>query len=159
MKRFIPFVLGIALLAVPAVSQATTSEFAQAGRIGLGLGGGSLTSGLTGKLYLSDAMALQAVLGYWGGAGLSVQADGIWEMPSLFSNDVLNINWNVGVGAATILGGFYGFGLGVSGIAGLNFQLKNIPVEFVGEFRPTFVFGEFWNNFWPGGGGYIRYFF
>lgn len=157
MKRFIPFVLGIALLAVPAVSQATTSEFAQAGRFGLGLGGGSLSNGITGKLYLSDAMALQAVVGYWGLGGLTATVDGIWEMPSLFSNEVLNINWNVGVGAGTILGS--NFGLGVAGVAGLNFQLKNLPLEFVGEIRPTYIIGDWWNNFYFGGGGYIRYFF
>lgn len=159
MKRFIPFVLGIALLAVPAVSQAATSEFAQAGRFGLGLGGGSLSSGLSGKLYLSDAMALQAVVGTWGWSSLSVGVDGVWEMPSLFSNDVLNINWNLGVGAGGVVGGGFN-GLSISALAGLGFQLKNIPIEFVPEFRPTFIVGnEFVRGLYWGGGGHIRYFF
>lgn len=157
-KRIVPLFLGLALLAAPAVSNATTNEFAQTGRFGLGLGAGALTSGLSGKFFLGEAVALQAVVGTWWGYGLSVNADAVFEMPSFFSNEAININWNLGAGAGTVLG--TSAGLTVSGLAGLSLQIKQFPIELVGEFRPTFVFGDHWANtiYW-GAGSHIRYFF
>lgn len=157
MKRIVPLLLGLSLLAVPAVSNATTNEFAQTGRFGLGLGGGALTSGLSGKLFLGEAFAAQAVVGTWWGFGLSINVDAIFEMQSIFSNDAVNLNWNVGAGAGTVLG--TSTGLAISALAGLSLQLKEFPIELVGEFRPTFLIGSAWNTLYWGGGGHIRYFF
>lgn len=141
-----------------------TTPFAQAGRLGLGLGGSSLVSGLSAKYYLSGNTAVQAEVGAWAGYGLLIGVDGIVEMPQLWTNGTLSINWNVGAGATAgtySYSGYGGFVGGVSGIVGLGFQLAPIPLEFVTEFRPTFLLG-FYEGAFPlywGGGGALRYYF
>lgn len=157
-------VMALAAAVVTPDAHAATSAFAQPGRLGLGLGGSSLVSGLSAKYYLSSNTAVQAAVGAWAGYGLLVGIDGIVEMPQLWTNGTLSINWNVG-GGATVgtykynsYGGLVG---GVSGIVGLGFQLEPIPLEFVTEFRPTFLIGWYEGAFplYWGGGGAIRYFF
>lgn len=153
------FVLGFA----PEVKAAggMTTPFAQPGKLGLGLGGSSLVSGLSAKYYLSTDTAIQAELGVWAGYGLLIGLDGIYEMPQLWTNGALSINWNVGAGVTAGTYNYSGYGGaigGVSAIAGLGFQLGAFPLEFVTEIRPTFMLG--WNYpFFFGGGGALRYYF
>ena len=143
--------------------QGAITPFAQKGKLGIGIGGSNLVSGLTAKYYLDNRIAVQLALGAWGGYGALVGLDGIYEMPQLFKQDALSINWHVGVGAA--VGNYrhsdYGeLVVGASGIAGIGFQLTAIPIELILDIRPTFLYGSTWNHPWyGGGGGAIRFFF
>lgn len=158
-------VLGLCISGEAAAkgNAAAITPFAQKGKLGIGLGGSNLVSGLTAKYYLDSRVAAQLSLGAWAGYGALVGLDGIYEMPQLFKQDALSINWHVGVGAAV---GNYrdssynGVNVGASGIVGLGFQLTAIPIEVVLDIRPTFFYGTYWNYpFYAGGGGAIRFFF
>ena len=151
----------------PAIGgEAGTSIFAQSGRFGLGFGGSNFASGISGKLFLGSALALQGSVGfgyYYG--GLDADLDILIEMPRLYSNQYFAINWNFGAGAMLGLGGF-GTGIGIEGIAGLSFQLRPYPIELTIEVRPALAFGD-WGHYWGGfGGGFdifeggaVRWFF
>src|SRR5690554_5013686 len=121
--------LGLALFALPTVSNAATNEFAQSGRLGLGFGSGRVTNGVSAKYFLSESMALQGVVGSyggwgaWGWGGLGLSADLLFEMPSLVGNKDINVNWNVGAGASAGIGNNYQT-VGVSGVAGISLQIK-----------------------------------
>lgn len=167
MQRIVPLLLGLSLLAVPAASQAKTNEFAGSGRLGLGLGSIRSVSGLSGKFFLSDSMAVQGVVGTYGGlgwgyglvwGGIGVGADLLIEMPSLFDHEALNVNWNLGGGASAGVGSGYQV-FGVAGVAGISLQLKPVPLDIVFELRPGVHFNSDAGVFYFGTGGHIRYYF
>lgn len=111
----------------------------KAGKLGVGLGAGSRISGISAKYWLSDTSALQVVLGGayaygYTGAGLSV--DYLVEMPPVFDHEAFNITWSAGLGVGTYTYNGYGNGLTVSGVGGLEFNLKELPVEVAIEYRP-----------------------
>lgn len=144
------------VLVLPGVARAAPTPFSQRGRLGLGLSGGYGLGGLTGKLYFSPSLAGQVTLGGWYRNGLAANISAIFEMPNLTRQEHFWINWNLGIGAN--LGVFdAGAGIGVSGIVGLAFQLTDVPLEFVAEWRPTFLPG--YGGFYPHSGGSIRFFF
>ena len=175
MTRGLGAVLAAALLALPLAANADTvvvtttpdnygpgMPYAHAGKFGLGLGGSSLSSGLSAKYFVTDKVALQGTLGTWFG-GLSVGADVLWEMPVIVKAAAGALNWNIGGGAGLeLFNGLYGSAtaLGVSGVAGLAWQFRVFPVEVTAELRPTYIAGnEFYGGFYFGGGGAVRYYF
>jgi hypothetical protein len=164
MKVRRPILIALALLALPMAARAQeTSLFAQPGRIGLGLGATDLATGVSGKFFLTHRVALQGIVGFWYGygrdAGLNIGLDAIVEMPKLWSNDVASLNWNAGGGATFALFGPGAWG-GFQAIGGLGLQLRPVPLEFVLELRPTFLFGEPPGvDFFFGVGAAIRFFF
>ena len=75
--------------------------------IGVGLGGGTTTSGLTGKLYLSDSSALQAVVGIGTGYNdFGVGVDYIIQEIGLttFAGSALDLELGAGVGEGNLVG-------------------------------------------------------
>lgn len=164
MRRLVGFVLAGALLSAPMAAAQTTETnrpaLAEAGRFGLGLGGTNLTSGISGKLYLGQRTALQAVAGTWWTWGFSVAADYLWEQPNLVTHEAFTLHWYIGAGPTIALGNA-DFGLAGQAVGGLSFQLREFPLEITGEIRPTVAFvghGGF-TGFYFGSGGAIRYFF
>lgn len=165
MRRILPVLVLSLGLVLPALAHAETTPFATTGRLGLGFGGGSMASGLSGKFYLSQALAVQASLGLWAGYGWSVGADAILEMPQIWKNEAVSINWNVGAGAGVGFHSAYysayysanGTEISVGGVAGLGIQFSQFPVELTAELRPTLFLGNTGFDF--GSGGAIRYFF
>lgn len=155
--------VGEASAASARAAGGSTTPFAQKGKLGLGVGGSNLVSGLTAKYYLDNRVAIQLNLGAWARYGTMLGLDGIYEMPQLFRQDALSINWHVGVGAAVGNYSYYDSNnlvVGASGIAGLGFQLTAIPIELVLDIRPTFLTGSGWNNpLYIGSGGALRFFF
>lgn len=157
MRRLWPLALALALLAVPGRARATTNMLADGHSMGLGLGGGSFAEGVSGKLFLGQGLAAQAAVGMWFARGLAANADVLLEMPQLWTNGTLALNWNAGLGAGVILGS--PSAVAVNGVAGLSLQLKPFPIELTTEFRPTFILADLWGGMYFGGGGAIRYFF
>lgn len=106
-----------------------------AGPFGLGLGGGFYVSGISGKAYFGDYFAMQAVIGGWGFNGFGAQVDALLPQAPLAEGAHVVLGWNFGAG-----GGF-GFEGGanrvaVNGVAGLELELVDVPVEIVVEYRP-----------------------
>lgn len=168
MMKLLPCVLAVAALAAasPATAQDEITNkgaglLAETGRFGLGLGGSTLTSGVTGKLYLSGAFAAQATVGWWGGAGLSGGVDIIVERAFVKEPD-FSIQGYLGGGVAL---GLFSVGnnatvAGVAGVGGVGLHLDAIPIELTAELRPTLVVGNsVFSRFYFGGGGAVRYYF
>jgi hypothetical protein len=131
----------LTVAALPLTAHAG-AEHRSAGKFGLGLGGGTNTGGISAKMFLSDASAIQAVVGAYGnwenGTGLGLNADYLYEMPAIADVEAVEIAWNLGAGAG--LGGnskSNALSVGVSGVAGLEFAFKPVPLDLVIEYRPT----------------------
>lgn len=130
----------IALAGTLAWAQPASAE--KPGTFGIGIGGGTISSGLSLKYYMGS-FALQGTIGSFGSAadrfnfgGVAVSVDGLLEQNALFENGALSIDWNFGLGAG--LGLFNdNFALAVAGIVGLEFNFKPVPIDFVVEYRPT----------------------
>ena len=132
-------------------------------KLGIGLGGGTSTSGLTFKYYLAPTTAVQAFAGVHGAWGTSVGADYILEMGDLISASSWRLYWGGGAGAGLLM---YSVGnsqaaiIGVSGVLQLAFHLRRFPVEIVTDWRPTFWIGDFIGGLnLSGGGGALRWYF
>lgn len=164
---------GALALSLPSVAHAQDIEspavnsdpgvglLAQPGRFGLGVGGSSLASGVTGKLYLSDSIAAQAHAGWWFAAGISLGADLLVER-AFVKNEHVSVQAYGGAGPSV---GLFSLGtratvVGVSGVGGLGLHLGMVPVELTVEIRPTLLLGnQAWNGFYFGGGGAARWYF
>lgn len=116
------------------------------GNFGVGLGGGTGTTGLSAKYYPSDSTAVQALVGIYGfghsGGGMSLAADYLFEMPALAESEVVNVGWNVGPGAWGGVysgGGLSGAFIGASAVAGLEFLVQPLPIDVVLEYRPALL--------------------
>jgi len=135
----------ITLAALAALTTWSSSAAAEKpGTLGIGLGAGTLSNGLSGKYYMSS-YALQANVGTFGnssdrfgGNGFAVSVDALLEPGSLFSNDILSIDWNIGLGAGLGLNDSI-TSIAVAGVAGLEFNFKPIPIDLVLEYRPTLL--------------------
>lgn len=113
-------------------------------KVGVGIGGGLGVSGLSGKFWLPGDGALQVVVGGWGygrevwgpdyGYGVGVGVDYLWEMPELTRSGPLVLGWNLGLGGtvATTEPAW----VGVSGVAGLEFDFQPVPIDLTLEYRP-----------------------
>ncbi len=130
------------LLALVLVCPASHAQPPRGGaKFGVGVGGGLGVSGLSGKLWLSDQNALQGVVGAWGvgrgdgrGEGLGVSIDYLWEMPVLATTEPMLLAWNLGLGGSA--GATSPAWLGVSGVAGLEFNFQPVPLDVTLEYRP-----------------------
>ena len=167
------------LLIITLFLLAATGLFANNKRFGIGVGGGTMFSGVSGKMLLSDHTAVQGILGFVGGDGFALGADFIMEIPPyLVKNADVTLAWYVGAGAAVLhysYSYYYGSSsnnyswntYGISGVLGLSLMLQRFPLEFTLEWRPTFfIDGNGNDNFsygfsglyLPGSGGSIRFF-
>jgi hypothetical protein len=114
------------------------------------------------KYFMSESQALQGVVGIWGlgrdhGTIIGLNADYLWEGPSLTRGSVIDLGWALGVGA---FGGFGdAFWLGVSGVLGLEFNFVPIPIDIVLEYRPGLLVLEHVDADLINFGGHIRYYF
>lgn len=159
MRLFTKLVLVAALVAAPGLASATTNLLQKDHTLGVGLGGGAFTSGISAKAFLGETVSAQATVGRWWGYGLAANVDGLLEMPQFFNQFGVGINWYIGAGAGVVLANSPA--LGVNAVIGASAQLEQFPLELTAEFRPTyFIGGEAWNYFsWSTGGGALRYYF
>jgi hypothetical protein len=165
MKRGMKYVLAtlstVICLGAPTSEAARADSFARVGRIGVGVGGGTLANGLSAKFYVAPRTALQAVLGlsHW---GLSFSGDFIKEFRPFVRTPVGDMFAGVGVGAGLVR--YRDFNdeadvVGISGILELGWHFNEVPLELILDWRPTYYFGDFIGGFFfGGGGGAIRWF-
>ncbi len=128
----------VATMAAFGVSDAQ-AQVRQGGKFGIGLSGGVGVNGLSLKYFMSDANAVQVTAGLYGlGGGFSVlglTADYLFELPAIAQLGVLDVGWNLGLGANAVVGD--AFRVGVAGVAGLEFLFNPFPIDIVVEYRPT----------------------
>ncbi len=141
MKNILTSVFALALIA----GWSSSALADKPGSFGIGIGAGTISSGLSLKYYSSPSFALQANVGTYGTAGdrsnfdgLAFSVDGLLEQNALFKNDVVSIDWNLGLGAGL---GLYNddLGLAVAGVVGVEFNFVPVPIDFVVEYRPTLL--------------------
>lgn len=128
------------LAALMPMSAWAVAPVQQAGNLGLGIGSGTHVSGLSGKYHLTDGMAAQAMVGWWGLGrgdveGISLSASYLIEPGVLARADGLTLEWNVGLGVNAVLADNT-LGAGVHGVVGLELNLEIVPVDLVIEYRP-----------------------
>lgn len=159
MRRLVPFLVTALLFAAAPAAAQSGAAFAQPGKFGLGVGGSSRANGITGKYYFTDRIAVQASAGAWFPYGVSLDVDGLYDMPSFYRNDAFSLNWYLGAGVGS---GFFdrNGGLGLHGFGGVGFQLAKLPLEVTAELGPSFFFGNYdWGGFRLEGGGAVRWYF
>jgi hypothetical protein len=156
--------LGLLLCAVVAAAPATAraESIRSGGMFGIGLGGGTSTTGVSMKYWMSNSQALQGVIGIWGlgrdhGTVVALSGDYLFELPSLTRNSVIDLGWNIGVGP------FLGIGdatwLGASGVLGLEFNFVAVPIDITIEYRPGLLIIPAVDADLIAFTGHIRYFF
>lgn len=153
----------VLFVSLPAVASASNNLLAEKHKFGAGLGGGSGVSGVTGKIFLGDALSAQATVGALYGFGIALNADALLEMKPFFDHAALGMNWYVGAGGDVISYSGFGYGsglsLGFNAVVGVSAQLKELPVELTIEVRPTFWLNNDYGLAWSNGGGAVRYYF
>ncbi|MBW1877773.1 MAG: hypothetical protein JRJ84_05385 [Deltaproteobacteria bacterium] len=152
MSRIITITLLGALLlgpALPAHAVAPAESVRAAGNWGIGIGGGTAVSGFSGKYFLTNGTALQAIVGGvghvahdfgtdddFGTTALGVDIDFLVEMPTITTvADVFELGWAIGAGAWTWIPD--PFWLGINGVLGIEFNFIPIPLDVVLEYRPA----------------------
>ncbi len=152
-------VLGCLLFALPA----SADTIGSGKRLGIGLGGGTSTSGLTVKYYVANHQAIQAFAGLHRGYGNSIGVDYILEFNDLAKGSPGRLYWGAGAGAGLLL---YSYGkdsasiIGISGVVQLGWHFNAFPLEIIADWRPTFWIGDYYGGInLSGGGGAIRWFF
>lgn len=131
-------------------------------KIGVGLGGGTMTSGITAKYYLNEKLQVQAVVG-GSGWGIGFGADAIQDVAHLVDHEAGSLKLGVGGGLGLVMysvGPFSATVAGVSGVVQVGWQFSSIPLEIVTDWRPTFFIGDYLGGLYLGGGsGAVRWYF
>lgn len=151
--------MSLALLCVSAPAFAD-SPVRQAGNFGIGLGSSNRAAGLSMKYFMTGSQALQGTIGVpFGGNYIGLGADYLFELPALYSGEVLELGWSIGPGVGLGLGRDSYIGADAGLVAGLEFNFNPIPIDLVLEWRPNVDilpdFGLDFINF----SGHLRYYF
>lgn len=170
-----------ALATLAALTLCSTSALAKGGKtyasgnLGLGLGVGTLASGLSGK-YMTGDSALQFNIGLhindYGryGDAIALGGDYLFEMNRLLDKGDFEIGWNLGPGVGLTFSDSGFWAASASFVLGLEFVINVIPVDIVLEYRPSlYVFNSRYDYWYRGNDGFgldlvnfgahIRFFF
>ncbi len=151
------------LVSAPALAGAPP----KGGPFGLGIGGGYLVNGVSAKYYLSERLAVQGVVGSWGFNTIALGGSVLFPQPNLYESPDFLVAWNFGAGGGVGLAGSSTLFI-VNGVAGIELEVVELPLEFVLEWRPGVATANWRNNggttngvglvLWNAG-LHIRYFF
>ncbi len=125
----------------------TTAASPRRSGFGIGIGSGTIASGLSLKIP-RGAHAFQVVAGFWGGGdlderfdspnGVAASFDFLFEMPTLARSAYFTIDWSFGLGGGVGVPEFdRKLGLAGAGVAGLEFNFTRVPLDLTVEYRPT----------------------
>ncbi len=164
------------LLAAPTLAgaQMNTEPVGEGADLGIGLGSGAYTSGITGKAYLDEQTALQLFVGGLGSygrygcgfaCGFAISGDYVGEFSDLLE-EVEAGKLFLGAGGGGFYYNFAGAGFGVNGVFEIGWHFRQVPVELILDIRPILGFdtGDFRGFddelfFDIDGGGAVRYYF
>ncbi len=155
-------VLTTILAGLALASPALADDIGTSKKFGAGVGVGTLSNGVSGKLYFKDGLAAQATVGAIDFGVTAIGVDVVREA-TINTSAVGRTFWGVGAGAGTLLISGYGAApaLAVSGIVEVGVHMQDVPLEIVFDLRPTFLTG---NNVYSGinfgnVGAAVRYYF
>lgn len=175
MTKFV--LICLTLCACLGLARSAQAQVRTPGSIGLGVGGGTLARGLAAKYMYSANASVQGNLGIFGtvdnryGNTLALGVDFLLEQDALVDQADFALAWNAGPGLSLGLseGRNQDYWIaGVSGVLGLVFILKPIPIDVALEWRPSmFVYNNNYNRYGSDGfavrfvrfGLHMRYFF
>lgn len=140
--------LARAAAALTALTLSLAAAPAHAGRtVGVGLGSSTLSSGVSVKWQAKGGGGMQLVAGaygnglYYNGYGynnsIGVSLDGLRDMGEIGNLGPIGVGWSLGGGGGIGVGGT--LAAAAAGVAGLNFELQPVPLEFSIEYRPTLI--------------------
>ncbi len=155
MKKRIILLLSILMFsASPAFARSPFSgkPIKKAGNFGVGVGAGTLATGLSMKYFLSDSTSVQGNVGFWRGCfgcgrfrgnfysdALALSVDFLLERGPLGGDSQFSVDWEIGAGGGLGFNDNANLGLGVSGVLGLQLNIHAIPIDLVIEFRPGII--------------------
>lgn len=137
----------------------------ESGRFGIGLGGGTYTSGLSMKYFTSGSTSLQFTVGAYGYAnrnlntGIAVIPDFLVEMPTFFDTDGISLAWSLGVGVPVgVSGSGNSLLLAATPVAGFEFLIEPVPFDIVLEYRPVVQISPYTGFDFVTFSGHIRFY-
>ena len=125
-----------ALFAAPALAD----EIGGSKKLGIGLAGGYFSNVLTAKYYLQDKTAIQGFVGAYKFEGLALAVDYVIEPIELAKGGAGRLFFGAGGGADFWSSGDYS-AIGVHALVEVGWHFKALPLEFVADWRPTFLIG------------------
>lgn len=157
----------LTLLTLAALSLCSTSALAKgggktysSGKFGLGLGVGTLATGLSGK-YMTGDSALQFNIGLhindYGryGDAIALGGDYLFEMNRLLDKGDFEIGWNLGPGIGLTFSDTGFWAASASFVLGLEFVINVIPLDIVLEYRPSlYIFNDRYDYWYNGRDGF-----
>ncbi len=155
-KRILLLVSLFCMFALPAVAKTGLGypprAIKKAGNLGIGVGAGTLATGLSLKYFLSDATSVQGNLGFsrgcygcgrYGGRyyseSIAVSVDCLLERGPLMGDSQFSLDWEIGAGGGVGFSDGGNLALAVSGVVGLQLNIHALPIDLVIEFRPGVV--------------------
>ncbi len=141
-KKHWILILGQALLLlVLTTAPAMAQSGGRPGTFGIGLGSGTNVSGLSLKQHAGPT-AIQGNIGCYGDGfdsyscgGIGLSLDLLYNMPTFFQHEVLNLAWNAGFGGGLGLHSEK-INLAAAFVLGFEINLNIIPIDLVVEWRP-----------------------
>ena len=128
---------------------------------GLGVGGGSLSYGISPKLFLSESRAVQGAIG-WTFYGLNFGVDYLQVLGTALNHSAGRLWYGAGVGAEVLMYNYLNqrdVEIGVAAVAEVGWHFREFPIEVTGSVRPTFYIGDYFGGFYVAGGGAVRWYF
>lgn len=153
--------LVIIMVLVLSVSLAFSQEDVKDKKFDVGLRGG-VSSGATGRLWMSEGSAIEAIIGY---RNLGLVVTGLYEFHKpLQIGEIEGLSWFFGGGAHVGISGWWtaAFTLGIDGIVGLEYDLEpliNFPISVTLDYKPALSFIGTWGTSWADMAFSVRYSF
>lgn len=143
MRKLIPSLLATFVVLAVATPARAERPIHSSGRFGIGLGGGTISNGLSAKYYMTAGTAIQANLGSYGNGGdradfggFAASADFLLERGPLTTTGYFSLDWSFGLGAGVGVRDS-NTGIAAAGVLGLELNFTVIPIDLVLEYRPT----------------------
>lgn len=150
-KQILLAFLCINLFSTLSMAQNRGSDYQTA--IGVKIWNGA---GLTAKHFLKENAALEGIAYFW---KEGIRISGLYEFHFPLGTEP-GLQWYVGPGAHIgFYGSNYGNGtyIGLDGVIGIDYKIRNAPLNFSLDWQPTIEFGD-GRGFYGGWGGLgIRY--
>lgn len=155
------------MLLFPATAVAG-SPIQQGSNFGIGVGGGTNTSGLSAKYFIGSDFSLQAIVGPWNPLDLDLLDGGnhttngqfgfefatLLESQPFVNGSAVDLAFNYGLGVSVVPSG--GPELSLIPIGGFEINVEAVPIDLVLEYRPPiWVYPDFKYDF-VGFGAHLR---
>ena len=160
--KFILVLASLIFLMVSVSSASAETPIGSDNTLGIGVGGGSVTYGLSVKSFINEKNAIIGTIG--ANYGFSAEAGYLMTVMSLYDGDAGSVDlaiggtgmvwmWDTPGVSQTIFGG--------RGILEFSYKFGGMPLEITAEWGPMYMTGDgiFKGLYLAGGGGAFRWYF